>query len=343
MIGAGFDYYRTTAKQADKEKIKEALTDGRATKPSDYDIKDILDNAPSKYKTNITQAIKDLVQEYANTSINALPKTNGAIEQKANTTEIEKRLGIESKKKFDSKKAYSPIELIESFKEYQSYLTIQLAFRHSAISLAQGANYEIPYSTESNKAFILIAQAIANHIVNKRSDKKAQIQTWVNKVYADENRSDSNKLGNTQQGDGYNFKGRGIIQITGRSNYTSFQSYYNKHNPNDTKDFLNNEEHRKELTTNGKIALLSAVWFWNDKKCSPNTKKYPELLMFKGKHLYEIADDEINGNVATTKENVKTIKSVLAISVSVNGGTNGLSDRAKQHTRIKSQNIFKDF
>ena len=112
---------------------------------------------------------------------------------------------------------------------------------------------------------------------------------------------------------------------------------------NYTKDFLNNEEHRKELTTNGKIALLSAVWFWNDRKCSPNTKKYPELLMFKGKHLYEITNDETNGNVATTKENVKTIKSVLAISVSVNGGTNGLSDRAKQHTRIKSQNIFKDF
>lgn len=87
------------------------------------------------------------------------------------------------KKKFDDKKAYSPIELIESFKEYQSYPAIQLAFRHSTISLAQGTHYEIPYSTESHKAFILIAQAIANHIVNKRSDKNAKDAIIANKAY----------------------------------------------------------------------------------------------------------------------------------------------------------------
>ena len=311
-----FSYYH-----ADKEKIKEALTDGRAKeasakKPSDYDIKDILDNAPSKYKANITKAIKDLVQDYINFCLNLLPKTNGAIEQKTNTTEIEKTLGIESKRKFDKNKDYSPIELIESFTEYQSYPTIQLAFRHSAISLAQGANYEIPYSTESHKAFILIAQAIANHIVGKRSDKKAKDVIIANKVYADENRSDSNKLGNTQQGDGYKFRGRGIKQLTGRSNYANFQSYYNKHNPNDTKDFLNNEEHRKALLDNGKIALLSAVWFWNHTGC------------------YKIADKQTSNNA---NEIVKQI------TKKVNGGYNGLDKRTKQHTRIKNANIFEDF
>ena len=306
-----FSYYF-----ANKERIKEALNDGRATKPDDYNMKDILDKAPSKYKANITKAIKDLVQDYTSTCLNPLPKTNGAISQSTNATEIEKTLKAESKKKFDSKKAYSPIELIESFKEYQSYPAIQLAFRHAAISLAQGANYEIPYSTESNKAFILIAQAIANHIVNKRGDKKAQTQTLANKVYADENRSDSNKLGNTQQGDGYNFRGRGIKQLTGRSNYTRFQSYYNKHYPNDAKDFLNNEEHRKALLDNGKIALLSAVWFWNYTGC------------------YKIADKQASNN---TNEIVKQI------TYKVNGGYNGLNDRVKQYTRIKNANIFRDF
>ncbi|TLD79898.1 glycoside hydrolase [Helicobacter trogontum] len=138
----------------------------------------------------------------------------------------------------------------------------------------------------------------------------------ANKVYADENRSDSNKLGNTQQGDGYKFRGRGIKQLTGRSNYANFQSYYNKHNPNDTKDFLNNEEHRKALPDNGKIALLSAVWFWNDKKC------------------YKIADKQTSNNA---NEIVKQI------TKKVNGGYNGLDKRTKQHTRIKNANIFEDF
>ena len=66
--------------------------------------------------TRITES-----KNLASFCLNLLPKTNGAIEQKTNTTEIEKTLGIESKKKFDSKKAYSPIGLIESFKKYQSY------------------------------------------------------------------------------------------------------------------------------------------------------------------------------------------------------------------------------
>ena len=119
-----------------------------------------------------------------------------------------------------------------------------------------------------------------------------------------------------RQGDGYKFRGRGVIQLTGRSNYTRFQSYYNKHYPNDTKDFLNNEEHRKELTTNGKIALLSAVWFWNHTGC------------------YKIADKQTSNNA---NEIVKQI------TKKVNGGTNGLDKRTKQYARIKNTNIFKDF
>ena len=232
-----FSYYHSIFKEtfkpkydiqytANKEKIKEALDDGRATKPSDYAMKDILSKAPS----NAIQAIKDLVQDYINFCLNLLPKTNGAINQKTNTTEIEKTLGIESKKKFDKNKDYSPIELIESFTEYQSYATIQLAFRHSTISLSQGANYEIPYSTESHKAFILIAQAIANHIVNKRSDKKAKDVIIANKVYGDKygNAPYDPNLTDQTQGDGYKYRGKGLIHLTWKENYKKFGEYATK-------------------------------------------------------------------------------------------------------------------
>lgn len=42
----------------------------------------------------------------------------------------------------------------------------------------------------------------------------------ANRVYNDANRSASSKLGNVKPGDGYRFRGRGIIMLTGRWNYT---------------------------------------------------------------------------------------------------------------------------
>jgi len=51
---------------------------------------------------------------------------------------------------------------------------------------------------------------------------KANQKAIANKVYADQNRSEAYKLGNTQSNDGWNFIGRGAIQLTGYNNYASF-------------------------------------------------------------------------------------------------------------------------
>lgn len=63
-----------------------------------------------------------------------------------------------------------------------------------------------------------------------------------------ENRKD---LGNTQPGDGVKFKGRGLIQITGRANYTKLSQDLSY-------DFLVNPT---ALELPG-AASLSAGWFW---------------------------------------------------------------------------------
>lgn len=62
-------------------------------------------------------------------------------------------------------------------------------------------------------------------------------------------------LGNTQPGDGVRFKGRGAIQITGRSNYTLI-----------TRDLGVNFVQSPDQLTQLQYAILSAGWFWNKRK-----------------------------------------------------------------------------
>ena len=58
-------------------------------------------------------------------------------------------------------------------------------------------------------------------------------------------------LGNTQKGDGMRFKGRGLIQITGRANYTELSNDVGV-------DFVS----QPMLLSMPEYAVLSACWFW---------------------------------------------------------------------------------
>ena len=73
-----------------------------------------------------------------------------------------------------------------------------------------------------------------------------QPQKIANKVYA-------NRMANGSEasGDGYKFRGRGYIQLTGRDNYTQFGKAIGE-------DIVNNPD-----VVSGKYALLSAAWFWS--------------------------------------------------------------------------------
>jgi putative chitinase len=75
----------------------------------------------------------------------------------------------------------------------------------------------------------------------------------ANYVYMDEFRT--SKLGNTQPGDGWRFRGRGLKQLTGRDNYTRF-----------AKDYDMTAEEAAVWVETKKGALASALWFWNTNK-----------------------------------------------------------------------------
>jgi putative chitinase len=61
-------------------------------------------------------------------------------------------------------------------------------------------------------------------------------------------------LGNTEEGDGAKFKGRGVIQLTGRANYTSFAK---------AKGISVDEAAEYLKTPQG--AVESAAWFWSSR------------------------------------------------------------------------------
>ena len=115
-----------------------------------------------------------------------------------------------------------------------------------------------------------------------------------NRVYA-------NRMGNGSEGsgDGYRYRGRGMLQLTGRQNYEAF-------NKSDccTEDVVRFPDKVASYYLN----MVSALWFWQRNK------------------LNEMADND-NG---TNGEEI-----VRQITRKVNGGTNGLSERKAYYRKFK--------
>ncbi len=113
----------------------------------------------------------------------------------------------------------------------------------------------------------------------------------ANKVYA-------NRMGNgdEQSGDGYRYRGRGLIQLTGKNNYLKFSKWYN-----DSKIFVDSPD----LLLQPQFAVLSAFFYWD----------------FNNLNSY-IVDNENAYNICK------------CITKKINGGYNGLEERFKLYLKI---------
>lgn len=113
-------------------------------------------------------------------------------------------------------------------------------------------------------------------------------QQIANFVYANQN---GNK--GVSSGDGWKYRGRGFIQITGRANYTELSE--------DTGiDFVTNPDFILEEPN----AILSALWFWNKN----NLNKYADKDDIKG--LTKAINGGYNGLLHRT-ELLKKYKKLL--------------------------------
>ena len=127
------------------------------------------------------------------------------------------------------------------------------------------------------------------------------------------------RLGNTQEGDGWKYRGRGIIQITGREIYTDFNTFAHEVKlAGDEISFVDNPELVAENKT---YAFVSAAFFW----------------IYKYKKLYEKADES-----KSDSENEDVVNKITKI---VNSGVNDSNKKSRinSYKRIREANIFKRF
>jgi putative chitinase len=101
-------------------------------------------------------------------------------------------------------------------------------------------------------------------------------------------------LGNDRPGDGPRFKGRGLIQLTGRANYTAFGRAVGR-------DLTSSTEAAAQVARDPDLCVRAATWFWSE----------------RGLNALADADD------------------LEAVTRRINGGLNGLADRAKYLARAK--------
>jgi putative chitinase len=107
----------------------------------------------------------------------------------------------------------------------------------------------------------------------------------ANKVY-------SGRMGNTEDGDGFAYRGRGIFQLTGKENYKNCSDGIGV-------DLIANPE----LLQEPRCATLSAGWYWNKR----NLNQYADTMDI------ETITKKINGGVIGLDDRKAKINKVLDI------------------------------
>jgi len=121
------------------------------------------------------------------------------------------------------------------------------------------------------------AESVGRKDLNSYNDKgiqKANSEAIANIVYADKNREPKYRLGNIQEGDGWKFMGKGIIQVTGRSNYTEVNKRLIKKGYNF--DIVNNPN----ILLRHKESVISsmAFWYWKDLQLKSGGKEIVDSI-----------------------------------------------------------------
>lgn len=110
----------------------------------------------------------------------------------------------------------------------------------------------------------------------------------------------ASRMGNDDESseDGYKYRGRGIIQLTGKYNYRKYTEIHNRANPSDTQDFVENPD---LIISEIKYGIESGFVYWEMINATP------------------LADSDRTAD----------------LTVAINGGMNGYDDRLDCLNKLK--------
>ena len=192
---------------------------------------------------------------------------------------------------FDKLKGLVPQTLIDDMVSHEINTPLRAAhFLAQAAHESGGFKFKsenLNYSKESLlKVFPKYFTAASAEGYHRQPEKIAS------RVYA-------NRMGNGDEAskDGWKYKGRGYIQLTGKDNYKAFSEWAKE------PTILSNPDQ----VADDKYAGLSAIWFWNKNGLS------------------KIADTD----------NLRDDKTLIKITSRVNGGTHGLAYRLERFNKYK--------
>ncbi|EOX3446658.1 type VI secretion system tip protein TssI/VgrG [Vibrio cholerae] len=220
-----------------------------------------------------------------------------------------------NKELLDSLNKYCPMYEIDTPIRIAHFLS-QIAHESGCFSsLTEGSNYSHMAAKLKFSKYRSYVDSLKSGSTNKfiREDNPARCKQpdLFNFVY-----SSSNGNGDEKSGDGYKYRGRGLIQITGKDKYSRFTSVHNSKNPDDTQNFVINPD---LVSENLNYAVESACIYW--RHWGGLSKKF-----------------NANGDINILIDNAPN--DVELISQAVNGGSyghsNGLDDRIDKFNKIKN-------
>lgn len=176
---------------------------------------------------------------------------------------------------------YAPLFEINTKERMSAYLSQVLLESNGFNTLRENMNYSAKrLLAVFPKYFKTLDQA-------QKTVAKGQIEI-AHVVYG-------NRLGNVNYGDGYNYRGGGLIHTTGKSNYIELN--------NELKKYVSGFDvvNKPDTITDVNCAVLASMIFW------------------KSRNINTVAD---KGDI-------------VAVSKLVNGGTNGLEERKSLYLKAK--------